>query len=224
MNNRSMYIVAAVLVVIFCRPVWGKIMYVTDFIEITFRTGPSIENRIIGLLPTGTRLDVKDNQNDWSLVVPLDGSFKGREGWVLTKYLTGSKPKALILDNVIKENETLHEKLNDATTELVTLRGKLEELKKELNEKEKNLEKLQNDYSTLRMESSDFLNLKSRYNKLLQQFKALEARNKKLQEENTKLRRTQNLRWFISGALVLLTGWFIGLAMGKRRRRSSYYY
>jgi SH3 domain protein len=56
---------------------------------------------------------------------------------------------------------------------------------------------------------------------------ALEDSQKKvtvLSSENDKLRSSERRKWFITGALVLLCGWLIGLVRGKkqRRRRSIY--
>ncbi|OPX40450.1 MAG: hypothetical protein B1H13_07470 [Desulfobacteraceae bacterium 4484_190.3] len=48
--------------------------------------------------------------------------------------------------------------------------------------------------------------------------------NEKLRSENEKLRSSERRRWFITGALVLICGWIIGLVMGRtRRRRRSIY-
>jgi SH3 domain protein len=35
------------------------------------------------------------------------------------------------------------------------------------------------------------------------------------------LKFSNNLQWFLAGAGVLILGWLIGLAMGKRKKRYS---
>ncbi len=58
---------------------YAQTVYVIDEFEVTMRTGPSIENKIIAMLPTGTKLQVIEEEGDWVLV----RSPTGREGWVL---------------------------------------------------------------------------------------------------------------------------------------------
>jgi len=41
-----------------------------------------------------------------------------------------------------------------------------------------------------------------------------------LQRTNTNMKTSYNLRWFLGGAGVLLTGWILGFWMGRMRRRS----
>jgi SH3 domain protein len=45
-------------------------------------------------------------------------------------------------------------------------------------------------------------------------------------QENENLKVSQRVQWFVAGAMVLLLGWFIGWATGRRqkKRKASYYY
>ena len=63
---------------------YAQTVYVIDEFEVTMRTGPSIENKIIVMLPTGTKLQVIEEKGDWVLV----RSPIGREGWVLKRYVS----------------------------------------------------------------------------------------------------------------------------------------
>ncbi len=204
--------------------VFGRVMYVTDHIEITFRTGPGLENRIIGMLPSGTRLEVRDRQGDWSLVVPLDGPFKNKEGWVLSRYLSNSKPKKVALKEIEEENTVLKSQVEEYKKQVGELKQTVSKLSDELVTTRANLEKIQNDYTLLRTESADFLNLKEKFARLQKELTQLKTTNKKLMEENNKLKSSENLKWFIAGALVLLSGWLIGLVMGRRHKRRPYLY
>jgi len=51
---------------------WAAKAYVTDSFEITLRTGPSNENKIIAMLFSGRPLDVLSTQGEWSRVRVLD--------------------------------------------------------------------------------------------------------------------------------------------------------
>jgi SH3 domain protein len=68
---------------------WANRAYVTDSFEITLRTGPGNENKIIAMLFPGRPLDVLSTQGEWSRVRVLDSD---KEGWVMTRYLVTRLP------------------------------------------------------------------------------------------------------------------------------------
>jgi SH3 domain protein len=51
---------------------WATKAYVTDSFEITLRTGPGNENKIIAMLFSGRPLDVMSTQGEWSKVRVLE--------------------------------------------------------------------------------------------------------------------------------------------------------
>jgi len=68
---------------------WATEAYVTASFEITLRTGPSNENKIIAMLFSGRPLDVLSTRGEWSQVKVLDSD---KEGWVLSRYLVTRLP------------------------------------------------------------------------------------------------------------------------------------
>jgi SH3 domain protein len=64
--------------------------YVTDSCEITLRTGPSNENRIITMLISGRPLEVVDTRGEWSQVKVLDDR---KEDWVICRYPVTRLPR-----------------------------------------------------------------------------------------------------------------------------------
>ena len=93
---------------------WADKAYVTDSFEITLRTGPSNENRIIAMLFSGRPLDVLGTEGEWSQVKVLDD---GKEGWVISRYLVTRLPWEV---QARKQKE-----------DLVSLNGKLNRVQKE---------------------------------------------------------------------------------------------
>ena len=52
--------------------------------------------------------------------------------------------------------------------------------------------------------------------------KAAETRKtKELQKANDNMKTSYNLRWFLGGGGVMLTGWILGFWMGRMRRRRT---
>jgi len=85
----------------------------------------------------------------------------------------------------------------------------------------KELQKTSKDYEVLKTESKEFLQLQSKFkaasSKLAEQTKKAE----KFEDELTKLLWNQNIKWFLSGAGVLILGFIIGFSAKRQRRRSS---
>ena len=103
------------LILWFCllsHPSWAKKVYVTDTLKVTLRTGPSIENKIIAMLPSGQSLEVIKTQGDWNLVrlVKKDGTNK--EGWVLRRYLVSHLLWEIRAKSLKRENAQLKEKIS----------------------------------------------------------------------------------------------------------------
>jgi SH3 domain protein len=203
---------------------WAEKVYVTDRFKVTFRSGPSLENKVIRMLPSGQELQVLDAQGDWSHVRVVGEGDEGIDGWILNRFLIERLPwekKAEILEVRSQELEAklamIDEKRQEASTE-----G--QQLSSELKKTQAAFQDLNKKYENLKKGASGYLVLKNEYNSMKS---TLESNQKKLTAvttENEKLRSSERRRWFITGALVLLCGWIIGLVMGRtRRQRRSIY-
>lgn len=203
---------------------WAEKAYVTDRFKVTFRSGPSLENKVIRMLPSGQELQVLDTQGDWSHVRVVGEGDEGIDGWILNRFLIERLPwekKAEILEARSQDLEAklamIDEKRKEASTE-----G--QQLASELKKTQALFQDLNKKYENLKKGASSYLALKNEYSSMKS---TLESNRKKLTAvtiENEKLRSSERRRWFITGALVLLCGWIIGLVMGRtRRQRRSIY-
>lgn len=203
---------------------WAERAYVTDRFKVTFRSGPSLENKVIRMLPSGQELEVLDTEGDWSHVQVVGEGDEGIDGWILNRFLIERLPwekKAKMLETGTQELETklamIDEKRKSASSES-------QQLSSELKKTQAALQNLKRKYENLKKGATSYLALKNKYDSMKS---TLESNQKKLgtvTTENEKLRSSERRRWFITGALVLICGWIIGLVMGRtRRRRSSIY-
>jgi SH3 domain protein len=200
-------------------------VYVTDIFEITLRTGPSTENKIIKLLSSGQSLEVLEVQGDWSRVNVLENGQEKQEGWVLNRYLIRRPPYKMQVNSLQEENKRLKERLAPSERQLIESANREKELSGELQDCQAALHKLENEFESLKRDSSEYLKLKASNKTTLSKLESAETQLKEISTENEKLRASQRNRWFITGALVLLCGFLIGLVLGRqsRKRKSSYY-
>lgn len=200
---------------------WAARAYVTDSFEITLRTSPGNENKIIAMLFSGRPLEILSTQGEWSQVKVLDD---GKEGWVLSRYLVTRLPWEAQAKKLQEDSESLNAKLNrlqkEATDESQQRQGSAAELKRKTQE----FEALSKKYLELKKGAEGYLRLKATHETTEKNWKAAKSELSKITAENEALRSSQNNRSFLSGALVLLCGLLIGGIAGRqqKKRRSLY--
>ena len=204
---------------------WAEKLYVTDSFRITLRTGPSVENKIIAMLPSGQPLEVLDSSGDWSHVRTPEDEANPKEGWVLTQFLMSRMPWKMQTRLLTDENNKLKGKLTPIEQGLTEALGREQELATNLQETTQALNTLKGDYESLREGSADYLELKDRYTVTRSKLETIQKDFQTLSEEHKRLRSSERNKWFVTGALVLLFGLIVGLILGRRQKkpRSLYF-
>ena len=224
--NRLRFILGLVFILFMVtQSSWATKAYVSDSFEITLRTGPSIENKVIAMPSSGQPLEVLDAQGDWTLVRMRKADGDTVEGWVLTRYLSTRLPWEVQAEALSAENASLRENLAYAEKGLKQGTAREQGLAAKLKESTEALEDMRAEYDSLRRRAADYLKLEAAYEANRSKLETAEADVHRLTEEIKLLRSSKRNRWFLTGALVLLSGLIIGLVIGRqqRRRRSSYY-
>jgi SH3 domain protein len=203
--------------VLFSSPVLAENKYVSDTMKIMMRTGPGINQKIISMLSIGKKIEVIEPGDEWSLV-RLDN---GTKGWVLSRFLTDKLPSDIELNLLKSKYEALRTSASEMKEKNSLLKAENEKLTKEFAATRKKLQETTSDFEALKTESKEFLELQSKFkaasSKLAEQTKKAE----KFEDELTKLLWNQNIKWFLSGAGVLILGFIIGFSTRRQRRRSS---
>ncbi|MGD8738945.1 MAG: TIGR04211 family SH3 domain-containing protein [Desulfobacterales bacterium] len=192
-------------------------MYVSDILKLTLRTGPSIENKIIAVIESGQMMEVIQYGDEWSKVrLP-----SGKEGWVLSRYLTTDETNNIKLERL----EAMHNNLTIQAAELLEENNRLKtentRLSTEFEAGQKELVKIRSDYEALKAESAEFLTLKANYNRAASQLAEQTARAKQLEEQLSSLEMNTYIKWFLAGSGVLIIGFLIGFSTKRQRRRPS---
>ncbi len=192
-------------------------MFVKEMMKITMRTGPGNDRKILALVSTGQPVEVVEQGEEWSLVRIGDS----KEGWVLTRFLTQEEPSSIGLANLTQKYASLEAKHIALSEENTRLKETVQGLTKDVQTGAKTLKGLQKEHETLKSGSAEYLKLKSKHQKTSTQLTEQTSRANNFEEELTKLLRNQNIKWFLSGAGVLILGFIIGYSSKRTRRRSS---
>ncbi|MBF8271957.1 MAG: SH3, type 3 domain protein [Magnetococcales bacterium] len=178
--------------------------YVADSVDVSMRSGPEINFRIIRILKSGVKLRVLErNGNGWTRV----RDDNNKEGWILSRYLTDVVPASL--------------RVAELQQALDTLRVERDVLEKKFNEVKQSNQSLSQDRVEL-----------ERLRSLMQNTIKVDNENKsfkiKLDQMNTELTRAldekrllerqSDTSFFVSGATVLGLGMLAGFVLAKKRR------
>ena len=206
-----------ICLVLFCSVSQAETLYISDFLRITMRTGPGIDHKIIEMIKSGQTVTVLEQGPEWTKIqLPT-----GKEGWVLNRFLTPKPPSGLLLKKLEEKHAELSLQVTTLIDENERLRNENQKLDAELKTNSSNLEKVTDSYQTLKSGSAEYLDLKSIYEKMVMQFDQQKKRAQNVEKELERIQFHKNIRWFLSGASVLIIGFLIGFSSRRQRRRPS---
>jgi SH3 domain protein len=221
MKQPSLWVWAVLLVMMMLPAAGGaQTVYVSDDFEITLRAGPGTDRRIIALPKSGSPLEILERGDEWSQVRMPDG----KEGWVLTRYVTTRPPSARVLEQVRREHEALAGKYQELKERYDRLDAAKQADDAELSQLRREHDELRVAHETLKDESSEFLALTERHREVAAELEAEKTRSAQLDEENLQMKRDRIIQWVLAGGGITLVGFLLGLfSAGRRKPRSSLY-
>lgn len=194
-----------------------EVRYVKENFKISVRANPSERAEAWGTLTAGDQVTVTKQSGGWSYV-----KSPRIEGWVSTALLVDNQPAVAILDQVKAENETLKEENSRVLAELERLQNENHNLKQILDSSNDQaqacitlMQKTGNDLTSL-------VTIKEDYDKLQQDMNGKTKRLESLEKSASKDEIYTYLRWFFSGAAVLVIGFLIGVITKKSNNRRYY--
>ena len=211
------FVFTGILLFLLSTPILAETMYVSDVLKLTVRTGKGQDYKIISVIQSGQTVEVLQPEGKWAFVRLHDG----KEGWVLTRYLTNKITNNVKLQWLQKKHKTLTIQATTLLEENTKFKKEKKELDSMLKKAEKSVEELNTSYETLKTESADYIKLKSKYTKTASQLAEYTEKSELLEKELTKLEFGRTIRWFLAGAGVLLLGFLIGFATKRQRRRTT---
>ena len=127
-----------VLLFVLNLPVRAETVYVTDSITITMRNGPSTKNKILTMIPSGTKLEIIDQASGWLKVATQDGTT----GWVIKNYTMEQAPKNIRIQELLAERNDLKAKNQACETELSTVNQEIKVYKQTASDSDAHLSNL----------------------------------------------------------------------------------
>jgi SH3 domain protein len=195
-------------------------VYVSENFEVTMRTGPGTDRKIIDLVESGKALEMVEKGDEWSMV----RESNGKEGWVLNRYLTANEPCNMVLNRVKQEYDGLSEKYKSLKQNFDQIQAEKKSINADLSQSQQDRDEMSKAYDKLKKDSASYLKLKKRFQEATANLEAEKTRGAKLDEENLQMKRSRIIQWVLTGGGIMLIGFFIGLFSSSRRKsRSSLY-
>lgn len=201
-------------------PVWAKSMYVTDRIEVGVRSGIGIEQKFIGTIKTGDRVEVLEADQNWSKVKLANGTV----GWVASRFLVEQvKTTAAAADpKALEELKGAKEQNLALTKQLEGYKQERERLLKETEEAKKAQQVLQQEkHGRIAPELDQLKAQNAQLQKQIQEWKQ-QADALRKHEKNQLL--TEQIGWFLAGSGVLFIGLILGWLASRGKKKTSKYY
>ena len=210
LRRRLLGLVASVPLVAF-----AETAYITEKLEIPVRSGESREYRIIRYLQAGAQVEMLQTYESGYTKIRDE---RGREGFVLGRYLVDRAPSFVIAGRleteVAKQRETikrLEQDIEALTAQNKSSNESVKMAKDQLAEKEVELKEFL-------AAAGDSITLRNRLVALETERQVLLADNETLRAEKLAARDDSFKSWFALGAVTLAVGWFVGLLMPRVRR------
>jgi len=193
----------------------AETVYVIDVLRLSLRSAPGAGYEAVAVVKSGQILEVVQTKEQWSQVRMPDG----REGWVLSRYLTPQKTGALKLEIMQKQHAALKEEAAAWKIENEALKKENQIFRAELEQTAKRIEDVSLSYETLKKEAAGYLKLKENYKNSAAKLSKQQSKIAALEKELSELDTQQKIWMFLAGAGVLLLGFIAGFSVKRQRRR-----
>jgi SH3 domain protein len=216
-------IVAGLIILIAASTAYAETRYISDYLIVTVRSGKGNQYKILETLPTGTPVEIIEEDQAYAKVTTPNGTT----GYIRQQYLTAETPKATQIKNLEQQLADLQQEMEQSraktASQLRTVgdkEQKLNDLTEQLQQSQRELKQVKADYSELREKSENVVNLASENEQLIEENNKLNSELVILREENRNFHRSNMIQWFLAGAGVFFGGWLIGKVSRKKQRFS----
>ena len=196
-----------------------SVRYVQDFVKVPLRTGKSLQNKIVRMLPSGTRLVLLEEAEEGYSRVRTE---RGVEGWILSRYLM-DEPSARDRLTAAEADLAGQKEANARLKrEIGTLKAHEAEIERSNRELQEHNRQLSEELANIRRTASRALAIEEENARFREELAQGKEELDTLLRQNAALKDHSRRDWFMAGAGVALGGLILGLIIPRipwRRRK-----
>jgi len=210
LRGRLLGLVASIPLVAF-----AETAYITEKLEVPVRSGESREYRIIRYLQAGAQVEMLQTYESGYTKIRDE---RGREGFVLGRYLVDRAPSFVIAGRLEAEVAKQRETIKRLEQDIEALRAQNKSSNESIRMAKDQLAEKEVELKEFLATAGDSITLRNRLVALETERQVLLADNETLRAEKLAARDDSFKSWFALGAVILAVGWFVGLLMPRVRR------
>jgi len=222
MKLTSSILIFGLLIILPATQVAAEPMWVSDQFEVMLRTGPSTNNAIERILPSGTALELveRDDAAGYARV----RTAAGTEGWVLTRYLMDEPSAREQLEALTSRLTNAAAQGSSLTSQLDAVQGEYDSATRQIATLENEKRRLEEELADIKRTAANVLAINNQNKELRDQLANAEIQAATLEQQNRELTGQTTRYWFMTGALVLVVGMILGIWLPRIRwqRKSRY--
>jgi SH3 domain protein len=195
----------------------GQTGFVSDVIEITVRTGPGMDRKIFTMVRSGQRLETLGTESDWTRIrLP-----SGREGWVLSRFVTTDPPVRFQFDQLEKKYNQLLAHAKAPVGEIGRLSAENEAQAQDLAEARQAVKALESKLAALAKDAASAPGIRAAYQRSSAELVRQRQRSAAMEKQLAQAEKSNTIHWFLAGGGVLFLGFVLGNLSRRKHRRSS---
>ena len=222
MKLTSSILAFGLLIILPATQVVAEPMWVSDQFEVMLRSGPSTNNAIERILPSGTALELVERDDDAGYARVRTAA--GTEGWVLTRYLMDEPSAREQLEALTSRLTSAAAQGSSLTSQLDAVQGEYDSASRQISTLENEKRRLEGELAEIKRTAANVLAINNQNKDLRDQLANAEIQAATLEQQNRELTGQTTRYWFMTGALVLVVGMILGIWLPRIRwqRKSRY--
>jgi len=222
MKLTSSILAFGLLIILPATQVVAEPMWVSDQFEVMLRSGPSTNNAIERILPSGTALELVERDDDAGYARVRTAA--GTEGWVLTRYLMDEPSAREQLEALTSRLTSAAAQGSSLTSQLDAVQGEYDSASRQISTLENEKRRLEEELAEIKRTAANVLAINNQNKDLRDQLANAEIQAATLEQQNRELTGQTTRYWFMTGALVLVVGMILGIWLPRIRwqRKSRY--
>ena len=192
-------------------------LFVSDVQEITVRTGPSLDSKIVQMVKSGSKMEKLKDEGEWAMV-RTDG---GKEGWVLKRYLSQDTPVKVQFEDFKARNADLVEKAGKVEAIIGKYETENKSLQQNLTQTRDDFAKLKSDYEVLSKANANVAEMTKKFAEMKASSDTTAQEIEQLKHRNESLQDLSDAKWFLAGSGVFFGGWLFGYLLGRSARKKA---
>jgi len=222
MKLTSSILAFGLLIILPATQVVAEPMWVSDQFEVMLRSGPSTNNAIERILPSGTALELVERDDDAGYARVRTAA--GTEGWVLTRYLMDEPSAREQLEALTSRLTSAAAQGSSLTSQLDAVQGEYDSASRQISTLENEKRRLEEELAEIKRTAANVLAINNQNKDLRDQLANAEIQAATLEQQNRELTGQTTRYWFMTGAMVLVVGMILGIWLPRIRwqRKSRY--